>query len=144
MIDCPHTLKGHPILEPNHLFLASRSEPVYEESLDEIGHDLPAFMRHVSDGVICGNGSACPHNDVRYAWSEAVGPVIHENAVVGWVLKRDTGSWSEGWFAPGLGEPMGNEKVGYVAILGFCLGSPLDVPPKIGWLSLEKMEIVVL
>lgn len=143
MIDCLYILKGYLIFELNYFFFVFWFELVYEEFFDEIGYDFFVFMCYVFDGVICGNGSVCLYNDVRYVWSEVVGLVIYENVVVGWVFKWDIGSWSEGWFVLGFGELMGNEKVGYVVIFGFCFGSLFDVLLKIGWFFFEKMEIVV-
>lgn len=143
VVDRPHALERHPVLEPHHPVLSAGAQALYKKLLDELGHRPPALGRHVADRVIGRDRSARPHDDVGDARGEAVGPVIDEHAVVGRVRKRRVRGRLEGRRTPGLGQTVGKEEVGYAAIFGFGLGSPLDVAPKIGRLPLEAFELVV-
>jgi hypothetical protein len=76
------------------------------------------------------------------AGGETIRPVIDQHAIVGLVRKRRAGGGLKGRRAPGFGQAVGEQEVGYAAILGFGLGSPFDVPAEIGRPSLEDREIV--
>lgn len=138
MVHSPHALQRHPILEPHHLVLSPRAETVYKIPLYELGHRPSALGRHIANISINRNRSAGPNDNVGDPRREPVWPVIDQHPVVGWVRKRSVRGRREWRRAPGFGQAVGQEVVGYTAILFFCLGSPLNVSPKIGRLSLEE------
>ena len=144
MINGPHTLERHPVLEPQHPVLAAGTEAVFKIPLDEIGHRLPALGRHVTNRIVRRDQGTRPHDQVGDARDEPIRPVIDEHAIVGLVGKGRGRGRREWRLAPGPGKTAGEQEVGGIAVLGLDVGAPLDVPPKIGRLPREEGELVGL
>ncbi len=144
MVNTPHALERHPVLEPQYPVLRAGTEAVFEKPLDEVGHRLSALGRHVTHRIVSRDQGTRPHDQVGDAGGESIGPVVDKNRVIRLVSKGRGGGRREGRLAPGLGKTAGKQEVGGIAVLGRDVGAPLDVPPKIGRLPREEGELVGL
>lgn len=96
VIDAPHALQAHPILEPHHSLpsflrtdISLNRQRLHKTSLDEILYQTPRLGRDVSSIVIHRNWRPGPDDDVPDPRLKAVRPVVQKDGIVSTITKGD-------------------------------------------------------
>ena len=141
MVNASHALQAHPVLEPHHpaprfyntdTFFGRKC--TYKATFDKLLNHMFRFTRNVSSSIIDCDRCSRPHADMLDAGFKTIRPIVRQDGIVSFVLKRNRRVMGErvcrDWLTGVSGSPgktLFDDKIGDAAVCFLGLERPAKI-----------------